>query len=123
MMKERDVARHAHVVDPVCVSRPDAAGECGGDVGGRFIVQTNHRTTVSLEERRAAVARCAARGGRLHAPAAPASVVRGGAPHRATLAALLTNMRLPAATEEVGPKATSLKAWRAARSHWLKEVR
>jgi hypothetical protein len=25
--------------------------------------------------------------------------------------------------EEVGPKATSLKAWRAARSHWLKEVR
>jgi hypothetical protein len=32
-------------------------------------------------------------------------------------------MRLPAATEEVGPKATSLKAWRAARSHWLKEVR
>jgi hypothetical protein len=43
--------------------------------------------------------------------------------HRATLAALLTNMRLPAATEEVGPKATSLKAWRAARSHWLKEVR
>lgn len=43
--------------------------------------------------------------------------------HRATLVALLTNMRLPAATEEVGPKATSLKAWRAARSHWLKEVR
>jgi hypothetical protein len=51
MMQERDVARHAHVVDPVCVSRPDAAVECGGDVGGRFIVQTNHRTTVPLEER------------------------------------------------------------------------
>ena len=74
------MARHAGVVDPVCVSRPDAAGECGGDVGGRFIVRTNRRTTVSLEERRAAVARCAARGGRLHAPAAPAFVVRGGAP-------------------------------------------
>jgi hypothetical protein len=43
--------------------------------------------------------------------------------HRATLAALLISIRLPAATEEVGPKkATSLKAWRAAPSHWLKDV-
>ena len=117
------MARHAHVVDPVCVSRPDAAGECGGDVGGRFIVQTNHRTTVSLEERRAAVARCAARGGRLHAPAAPASVVRGGAPAPGDPRSVAHQHELPAATEEVGPKATSLKAWRAARSHWLKEVR
>ena len=121
MMKERDVARHAHVVDPVCVSRPDAAGECGSDVGGRFIVQTNHRTTVSLEERRAAVAQCAARGGRRQPR--PHPLFEEVRRHRATLVALLTNMRLPAATEEVGPKATSLKAWRAARSHWLKEVR
>jgi hypothetical protein len=35
--------------------------------------------------------------------------------HRTTLAALLASMRLPAASEEVGPKSTSLKA---ARSHW-----
>ena len=107
----------------MCVSRPDAAVECGGDVGGRFIVQTNHRTTVSLEERRAAVARCAAEVVGSTRQPRPHPLFEEVRRHRATLAALLTNMRLPAATEEVGPKATSLKAWRAARSHWLKEVR
>ena len=118
------MARHAGVVDPVCVSRPDAAGECGGDVGGRFIVRTNRRTTVSLEERAERPLR--------DAPPEVVGSTRQPRPHplfeevrrhRATVVALLTNMRLPAATEEVGPKATSLKAWRAARSHWLKEVR
>ncbi|HUF99993.1 MAG TPA: hypothetical protein VMM60_17855 [Ilumatobacter sp.] len=97
MMKERDVARHAHVVDPVRVSRPDAAGECGSDAPPEVVGSTRQPRPHPLFEE-----------------------VRR---HRATLAALLTTMRLPAATEEVGPKATSLKAWRAARSHWLKEVR
>lgn len=88
MMKERDVARHAHVVDPVCVSRPDAAGECGGDVGGRFIVQTNHRTTVSLEERPLRDAPPEVVGStRQPRPHPLFEEVRR---HRATLAALLT---------------------------------
>ena len=127
MMKERDVARHAHVVDPVCVSRPDAAGECGSDVGGRFIVQTNHRTTVSLEERRAAVARCAARGGRLHAPAAVA-LVEGGPlmarrrrPEGVRFADMPAHLRrfvpeagsIPAATRPLGSRGAALTGRRS----------